>query len=396
MLWRRRIFILLLSLGIIAAVVYGFMPKPVPVSLVEVSRATLQVTVNEEGKTRVKDRFVISAPVAGFARRVELDVGDLIKRGQVLVTLEPRRSRVLDPRSRAAARANVEAAKAALNLRQENILAVSAETEYATSEFERIKKLYDKEIVSKDSMEQARAKSSSAQATLKSAEFAMEVARFELEAARTALKYSASAEAGLKERVAIRAPIDGSVLKIYQESEGAVIEGQEIISIGDPSSLEVEVDVLSADAVRIKPGTEVRFLRWGGEVPLKGRVRIVEPAGFTKISALGVEEQRVLVISDITSEPELWERLGDGYRVEASFILWEGADILQVPTSALFRSGKDWATFVVEDKRARERPVKIGHRSGLSTEILSGVKEGESVITHPDDSVEDGVRVRPR
>ncbi|MFQ5353731.1 MAG: efflux RND transporter periplasmic adaptor subunit [Thermodesulfobacteriota bacterium] len=396
MLWRRRILILLLSLGIIAALVYGFMPKPVPVSLVEVRRGTLQVTVEEEGKTRVKDRFVISAPVAGYVRRVELDVGDSIKKGQVLVTMEPQRSRVLDPRSRAEARARVEAAGAALNVSKENILAASAEAEYASSEFQRIKKLFDKEVVSRDAMEEVRAKARYARATLKSSEFAMEVARFELKAARTALKYSASAEAGLKERVAIRAPIDGSVLKIYQESEGAVTEGQEIISIGDPSSIEVEVDVLSADAVRIKPGTEVRFHRWGGEVPLKGRVRIVEPAGFTKISALGVEEQRVLVISDITSEPGVWERLGDGYRVEADFILWEGADILQVPTSALFRSGKDWATFVVEDKRARERPVRIGHRSGLSTEILSGVKEGESVITHPDDSVEDGVRVRPR
>ena len=393
---RRRILIFLLFVAIILAIGYGFLPKPVSISVVEVTRETLKVTVEEEGKTRVKDRFVISAPVAGFARRVELDVGDAVTKGQVLVDLEPQRSRILDPRSRAEAEARVAAAKAALSAAQENVTAASADAEYATSEFDRLKKLFDLQVVSQDSMEQARAENRRARANLKSSEFAVEVTRHQLEAARTALKYSAAEKTKGNGRVSIRAPISGHVLKIYQQSEGAVIEGQHFLSIGNPRALEIEVDVLSADAVRIKPGTPVLFDRWGGDTLLEGRVRIVEPAGFTKISALGVEEQRVLIISDITSKPEVWERLGDGYRVEAHFILWEGKDILQVPTSALFRFGDDWATFVVEDNKARRRLVETGNSSGLNTQILSGLEEGDAVITHPDDTIEDGIKVRIR
>jgi HlyD family secretion protein len=397
LLWRRRILIFLLFAAIALAIGYGFLPKPIAVSVVKVSRGSLMVTVEEEGKTRVKDRFVISAPVAGFARRIMLDVGDPVTKGEVIVELEPQRSRVLDPRSQAEAEARVAAATAALSAAEENVLAASADSDYATSEFDRLKKLYDSQVVSQDSMEQAKAEARRAKANLKSSQFAVEVARHELEAARTALKYSAAEITGEKgSRVEIRAPVSGHVLQLYQESEGAVTEGQHILSIGDPRALEVEVDVLSADAVRIKPGTPVLFDHWGGETPLEGRVRVVEPAGFTKISALGVEEQRVLIISDITSKPEVWERLGDGYRVEARFILWEGKDILQVPTSALFRFGDDWATFVAENKRAIRRIVKIGHRSGLNTEILTGVEEGETVITHPDDTVEAGVKVQVR
>ncbi len=392
--WRRRILIFLLFVAIILAIGYGFLPKPVSISVVKVTRATLRVTVEEEGKTRVKDRFVISAPVAGFARRVELDVGDAVTKGQVLVDLEPQRSRVLDPRSRAEAEARVAAAKAALSAAQENVTAASADAEYATSEFDRLKKLFDLQVVSQDSMEQARAEDRRARANLKSSEFAVEVARHQLEAARTALKYSAAEKRESNGRVSIRAPISGHVLKIYQQSEGSVIEGQHFLSIGNPRALEIEVDVLSADAVRIKPGTSVLFDRWGGDTLLEGRVRIVEPAGFTKISALGVEEQRVLIISDITSKPAVWERLGDGYRVEARFILWEGKDILQLPTSALFRFGDDWATFVAEDNKARRRIVETGNSSGLNTQILSGLEEGDAVITHPDDTIEDGIKVR--
>jgi HlyD family secretion protein len=218
-----------------------------------------------------------------------------------------------------------------------------------------------------------------------------------MEAAHTALKYSAAREPErYAEKVVIRAPISGNVLKIDHESEGVVREGQALIEIGDPRELEVEVDVLSADAVKIKPGTPVLFERWGGKVPLKGKVRVIEPAGFTKISALGVEEQRVLVISDIISPPGEWEQLGDGYRVEASFILWEDDRVLQVPASALFRYNDGWAVFVAKNKRAELREVKFGYRNGLSAEITSGLSEGEIVITHPDSSIQDGTTVRLR
>jgi len=175
-----------------------------------------------------------------------------------------------------------------------------------------------------------------------------------------------------------------------------VNSGEPLIDIGDPGKLEVKVELLSADAVKIKIGTPVFFERWGGDPALSGKVRVIEPAGFTKISSLGVEEQRVLVIADITSLPESWQRLGDGYRVDARFIIWEGKNVLQVPASALFRKGEGWAVFVVKNKRAHLRQVEIGHRTGLVAEIVSGISEGEMVIAHPDESIKDGTRVRPR
>jgi HlyD family secretion protein len=225
----------------------------------------------------------------------------------------------------------------------------------------------------------------------------VEVARFDLEAAQTALQYSIAGDGGegedTKDIVKLRAPVASRVLAIHHESEGVVVTGEDLLEIGDPAALEVAVDVLSADAVRIRPGGAVELQRWGGEQPLDGVVRIVEPSGFTKISALGVEEQRVWVIADIISPRELWQQLGDGYRVEAHFILWEGEDVLQLPASALFRHADGWAVFAIRDGRARRVAVQIGHSNGLVTEVLSGITAGEIVIVHPDDRIEDGVRV---
>ena len=194
----------------------------------------------------------------------------------------------------------------------------------------------------------------------------------------------------------MRAPVAGKLLKIAHKSEGTVATGQPLVEIGDPKALEVEVDLLSADAVRIQPGTRVVFERWGGEGALEGAVRAIEPAGFTKVSALGVEEQRVWVIVSFTSPAAQWQRLGDGYRVEASFILWEGKDILQIPASALFRDGDGWATFVVQQGKAVKRVVQVGQRTGLAAQIVAGIQAGERVISHPDDRVREGVSVKAR
>jgi HlyD family secretion protein len=198
------------------------------------------------------------------------------------------------------------------------------------------------------------------------------------------------------EWVAVRAPVAGTVLKIAHKSEGTVSTGQPLMEIGDPAALEVEVDVLSADAVRLHPGTRVVFERWGGEGALEGVVRVIEPAGFTKVSALGVEEQRVWVVVAFTSPATQWARLGDGYRVEASFVLWEGLDVLQIPAGALFRDGDGWAVYAVAQGQASKRLVKVGQRTGLRAEILSGIQVGERVINHPDDRIRDGVAVRAR
>jgi HlyD family secretion protein len=367
----RRTVGIAIAVLIVLAIVHGFMPKPVPVDTVEAKRAPMTVTVVEEGKTRGK--------------------------GAVIAELEPLRSEVLDPRRKAEAGARVKAAQASLSAAEESVRAAQAEADYAEAEFNRMTKLHADGYVTEERFDRAEADYRHTQAQLQSAEFTVDVAKFALEAARTALRYSAAEDGGKNlKTVTLRTPVDGNVLKVLRESEGVVNAGETLISIGDPQAIEVEVDVLSDDAVRIKPGMRVIFERWGGEEPLEGKVRVVEPAGFTKISALGVEEQRVLVIADITSPPEEWERLGDGFRVEASFILWEEENVLQVPESSLFRYEDGWAVFAMENEKARLRKVKLGHRSGLVAEIVSGIKAGETVITHPDESIEDGTSVRKR
>jgi HlyD family secretion protein len=394
---RRWIIVIIITVGVISAIVYGFMPKPVSVDLVKVSRGPLKVTVEEEGRTRVKDRFVVSAPVAGFMRRIQFDVGDRVQKGQSLVELEPLKSNLLDPRSHAAAQAAVSSAEASLKVEEERAKAAAADADYARKNLERIKKLHEGGYVAKDALEQAETGAKRAGANLLSTEAAVKVARFELDRVHTALRHSAAENTRIQGKiVTIQSPVNGSVLKIYRESEGVVQSGEPVIDIGDPERLEVKVEVLSADAVKIKPGTSVLFERWGGNSTLSGRVRVVEPAGFTKISSLGVEEQRVLVIVDLTSSDKGAQSLGDGYRLEASFIIWEGKDILQAPASGLFRNQEGWAIFVVKNNRALKREVRVGQRTGLVAEVLSGLTEGEEVISHPDNSIEDRTRVRPR
>lgn len=394
---RRRIVVITIIVSVVLAVTYGFMPRPVAVDVVKAIRGPLRVTIDEEGKTRVQDRFVISAPVSGYMRRIELEVGDHVNKGQAVVVLEPMRSNMLDPRSRAEAEAAASAAQATLNSAEENARAAAADAEYSRQNLERNRKLYDEGYIARDLFEQSDSEAKRTDANRLSAEAAVKTAKSELERTRAALRYSAAE--GTVDRgsvVAVRTPVAGRVLKIYHESEGAVNAGDTLIDIGDPLKLEVKVEVLSADAVNIKAGTPVIFERWGGDASLEGKVKTIEPAAFTKISSLGVEEQRVLVVADITSLPESWQRLGDGYRVEASFIIWEGKDVLKIPASALFRKGNGWAVFVMKDKRSHLREVRVGYRNGLETEIISGVSEGEMVIINPDELIRDGGQVRIR
>lgn len=398
MKFTRGFGLLLLSLLVLAAIVYGFIPSAVQVDLATAVREPLQVSVNEEGRTRVKDRFVVSAPVSGYLRRIALRSGDEVSRGMVLAELEPTRSEVLDPRSRAQAAARVAAAEASLKAARENAEAAAAESRYANSEYERLRRMCEHDCaVSEDELERAESLARRSTANQRSAGFAVEVAGFELTAARTALEYDAagpSDAAGVT--VQVLSPVNGRVLGLQRESEGVVAAGVPLLEIGEPDALEVVVELLSTDAVRVEPGTPVLLERWGGESVLEGQVRVVEPSGFTKISALGVEEQRVKVVVDLSSPPQAWQRLGDGYRVEASFILWQGSDILQIPASALFRYQGDWAVFVVVNERAQRRRLELGRRNGLRAQIIDGVRAGETVILHPDESVEPGTRVQRR
>jgi len=391
---NRTTTIILFVAALLALLVWGFWPAPLLVESGMAKRAPLRVTVEEEGQTRVKDRYVISAPVAGYLQRIVLEVGDAVTQGQPLARMEPLRPEVLDPRSRARAEAQVAAAQASIKRAEQQESAARAAATYARNDYARKQQLEEKNLVSREVVEQAATRSREAAAELRSAGFAVEVARHELEAAKTALQFSITNNGeAAPETVSIKAPINSRVLQIHHKSEGVLVTGEPLLEIGDPAALEIAVDVLSADAVRIRPGTRVQLLRWGGPQALDAVVRTVEPTGFTHISALGVEEQRVWVIADLVSPRKHWEQLGDGYRVEAHFILWEADDVLQIPTSALFRQDDSWAVFVIDAGKARLTTVSTGHDNGLITEVLDGLAEGTQVILHPDDRIEDGVRV---
>jgi len=390
---RGKILLALLVAAVVIAIVYGLKKSPVHVETSRIERGPLRVTVEEDGRTRVRDRYTVTAPVAGYLRRIGLEEGDSVTAGEVIAQLEPSGPESLDVRARARAGADIKAAEAALKSATGDAKAAEAGFNYASSNRARTEELFGKGVVSEDELEKVRTETESARASLESARFRVEVARHELEAARTALKYTASDTGDAGDEVGIASPVDGRVFRVFRESEGIVSAADPLVEIGDPSAIEVEVDLLSADAVRVGPGTKVVFERWGGGTPLTGRVRVVEPSGFTKISALGVEEQRVFVISDITSPPKEHEGLGDGYRVDASFIVWESADVLRVPESALFRKEDGWAVFTVEEDRAALRSIKLGHRNGIHAEVLSGLSVGEEVIVHPGRDVEDGVSI---
>jgi len=394
---RKHPVITSITVLIVVLLIWGFWPQPVFVEAIAAKRAPLTITIEEEGRTRVVDRYIISAPVDGVACRQQLDVGDEVTQGQVLLGITPLESQVLDPRSRAQTKAQVAAAESALHAAEQQAEAAEASAKLAVIEHKRLKPLVAKGVISTDEYDKAATQVETTAAAQRSADFQVEVARYELQAAKTVLEYTAATGKGEPaERIPVTSPIDGRVLKVTRECEGPVRTGDMLIEVGDPKELEIEVDVLSADAVKIKPGMKVLFERWGGEQPLEGVVRLIEPVGFMKVSALGVEEQRVLIISDFTSPAEQWQRVGDGYRVEAKFILWHEDDVLQVPASSLFRYKEGWAVFVVKDNHAERRVVKVGQRNGLVAQILDGVSEGEAVVNHPSDDVEDGVRVTGR
>lgn len=377
-----------------AAIYYSLAPRPILVEAADVVRGNFQVSIVEEGKTRVADRYVVSAPVSGALRRVSWDVGDVVKQGQVLARIDPPSAAALDPRARAAATSRISIAEAALEKAKNDVLTAQSDVRYWETEMPRIEEGVKEGLMARERLDQAVADERRAKAIFRAAEQQVEVARSELESARVQLELaSASLEGRSATSVAVRAPVTGRILEVIQESETVVQASQPLLSIADPNGLEVEVEVLSSDAVQLREGLRVLLERWGGPQPLEGVVRLIEPKGFTKISALGVEEQRVLVIVDIVSPKAEWETLGDQYRVEARFILSEGEDVLQVPSSALFRRGDGWAVFLAGETTVSITPVEVGRRSGLRTEILAGVEEGDRVVTHPSDTLTDGALV---
>ena len=395
----KRIVFAVMSLALVAVVVVAFLPKPVSVDLAEATRGPMRVTVDEDGRTRIKERYVVSAPLGGRLRRIGLDPGDPIEaQASVLALIEPTDPKLLDARQRAEAEARVRAAEAGLRRAGANLEQAKASLEYAQDELERLQDAFARGGAAPHELDTKALLERQASEAYRAAQFAQEIARFELEQARSALLRTQTPASGATAGVpfAIHAPISGCVLRVFQESVAVVTPGTPLLEVGDPADLELVIDVLSVDAVRIQPGAAVIVEHWGGDEPLEAAVRLVEPQAFTKVSALGVEEQRVNVIADFVSPYEDRRALGDGFRVEGRIVIWEADDAVQVPASCLFRDGERWAVFVSAGGRAALRHLEIGRQNGLAAEVRRGLEPGTLVVVHPSDRIADGVALAAR
>ena len=385
---QKRILLLALGAAIVTLLVVALLPSPLTVEAVRASRGPLRVTIDEEGETRAHDRFMVAAPIAGRLERVAFEDGDAVTRGQVVAVIHPL---PLDVRSKAEAIARGDSAEAGKREAAAQVQHAQADQDQARRERERAGKLVKEGLVSVESFERAKTAETTAAHELEAARFRNEAAAYEVEVARAALIAAGLGAEEPARLVQLRSPVRGSVLKVLEKSERVVPAGTPILSVGDAAKLEIVVDVLSTDAVKLSPGMPVLLENWGGEQPLRACVRLVEPSGFTKISALGIEEQRVNVIADFVDPPG---RLGDGYRVEARVVIWEAESVLKIPSGALFRRGQDWNVFALEDGRAQARQVEIGHRNALEAEVLHGIEEGNGVIVHPSNEIASGMRVK--
>jgi HlyD family secretion protein len=395
---KRILIWAVIATTILVSVALSSAPRPVMVDLVEIQPGPLIVTLDEEGETRVHDVYTLSAPVAGRVQRIDWHVGDPVAANEtVLAQVEPGDPAFLDPRSEAQARAAILAAEAARDLATAAVRDAEAQYEFARAEYARMQELIVEGSVSRRDLDSAERDFKARRAGLETARAALQVRDYELEVARAQLVSPTQTQDSGSECdcIPITAPVSGRILNITDRSERVVREGDMLMQIGNPGDLEIVVDYLSMDAVRIEPGQRVIIDNWGGPAPLAGRVRTVEPFGFLKVSALGIEEQRVNVIVDFAGD-EGRERLGHGYQVETRVVLWEGDGVLAVPLTALFRDGDAWALFVEEDGRARLRHVETGQRSGIVAEILSGIEAGDRVVAHPSDRVQNGTRITHR
>lgn len=389
---RRALTILLAFLILAGLLVWSLAPRPVTVQVASITRGPFEQTIDEEGKTRVRERYVVSAPLAGRVARSGYKPGDTVAAGQALAVLTPLAPALIDARTQQQLAERVGGAEAARARAQAGMARAQAALRKSESDLARVQKLSKEGFLSPAQLEQADLDLQLARRDLDATRQAVHVADHDLATARAALQLSRGGTPG--ETWTVRAPVAGTVLKVLQESEGSVILGTPLVELGNPSDIEIVANVLSADAVRIQPGSVVRIERWGGPRSLPGRVRRVEPSAFTKVSALGVEEQRVNLVIDLVSAADESNGLRDGFRVEVRVVVHSEADALRVPVGALFRQGEDWAVYVVDGGRARLRAVRPGLRNAREAMVLQGLKAGETVVLYPPDTLADGVRVR--
>ena len=399
-----RLFLTAALAAVAGAIVWGFRPEPVPVDTCTVVRGDLAVSVGDDGVTRIKERYVVSAPLAGRTSRVELHAGDPVVAAEtLLVSIEPTDPALLDPRAVAEAEARVEAARAARKQADPVLDRARVQLEYTKADLERARELFPTKAVSHEELDRAERSWRTAVEDVKAAEYQVSITQYELALAEAALlRTKPSPTAARGDRTAadwsmdLFSPVDGRLLRIFQESSAVVAAGTPLVEVGDPSGLEIVIDLVSEDAVQVQSGDRAEITAWGGGGPLAAHVRIVEPRGFMKVSPLGVEEQRVNVILDFDSPPADRPTLGDDFRVEARITVDEAHDAVLAPLSALFRSEKGEAVFVVEAGRARLVPVRSGRRGDRLAEVLEGLRGGEQVVEYPADKVADGTTVRVR
>lgn len=387
----------LVGAAIASLLAWALWPRSEPVEIVNVTQGPLIVTLDEEGETRVRERYVVSAPVAGRLLRIELEPGDPVIAGEtVLAIFQPREATLLDPRTRAEFEAEIRALEAELERAKHERDRASAELEFARRDRDRARRLAAQNVLSEEQLDQAELAERRSIEALEASEHAAEGASYRLTSARARLLDLGSPGRAGDDPISIRAPIDGVVLRRIRESESVVEAGQPLLEVGNPKDLEIIADYLSRAAIRIQPGARALVERWGGDGVLEARVRRVEPSGFTKISALGVEEKRVNVILELVTPHKNRSNLADGFRVETRIIVLEREDVVQVPAGSLFRHGDGWAVFRAENGRARIQPVDAGARNPATVEIAQGLAPGDHVIAHPGDKIADGVRVKPR
>lgn len=391
MKWIRRIILIVTSVAALAAIVLALMPRPVAVDVGAASRGPMTVAVDELGRTRVKDRYVVSAPLGGVLGRIELLPGDTLATGTVIARITPSAPPLYDARTRAELAARIDIARAGLLQARAAAERAAVADRFATDELARIQVLAERAALPRHDVERAEVERDSQRKLHESADFAVRAAEHQVVLAERSLARAQKTTQG--EELVIESPVKGRVLRVLRGDEGVVAPGTPLVEVGDPAALEVVAEVLTSDAVTITAGAPVTLDGWGGAT-LRGRVLRVEPSAITKVSALGLEEQRVLVVIEPVGPG--WERLGDGFRVEAHIEVWSGPSVLQVPASAVFRHGEQWAVFAVKGGKAHLAPVTLGRRAGRTVELTAGVEPGQPVILHPSDRVADGVSVRAR
>jgi HlyD family secretion protein len=391
----RRIIWVVVVLVVVGAAAWALWPRPIEVETAAVERRNLEIAVEEEGMSRIREIFTISAPVAGELNRMTLHAGDPVVAGEtVIASIRPAGPGLLDERSRRVAEAAIEAALAGVSLAEAQLVQAETQLNFSEIELKRATALAERGLIPESAFERSTLDISVARTNVETARATLQVRQRELDSAQAALIEGSGGKSTGDDAccVEVRAPVTGRVMRVVTESEQIVQPGTPLMELGDPTDVEIVVELLSRDAVRVEPGASATINGWGGPV-LNAKVERIDPAAVTKVSALGIEEQRTAVVLSLLDPPEAWARLGHGYRVVARIVLWEGRDLVTVPMAAIFRQGDSWAVFAAADGKAGLRTVELGERNADYAEVRSGLSEGDAVIVHPGDTIADGTAI---